>query len=574
MIFATLTRLIWGEFRPHRWHVVLMAMGWVFLTDVCSAQKTYASGTVTGGIINIKLLGTGPVAGITRSGGGISTVGTPGSHLLGVTDDNVNFYYAGDIKVDFGTPTSVGASTILGESEATPAVVRANKTLDAVVGLLGSNSYIQFRFGSYVSAGTPVLIKLKEKPQRTSTVDVALTGILGLASNNIIVGEVYTGALQPINFPGSVIPLRGSDVRQLTGTALGNASFPTRTRLLINKNGEWHAMVIPTATGTFNSVRLKVQFPDDLNVLSAANSIVVNVYNAFTEAAGGVCSVRPKFTSEGEATGVTLQPGVASDLLQLSQIVANPHRALDDDDSTYAAISSGILNVGLLSTISQVLYFDHAAGTSDGVSVKLGLNNSLVGLNLIQLNNIKFHAYNGTSETAVYSIGLGDIVSVLGLNLANLVKIGSNHGAMEVVFKPGVAFDRIKIEFNAGLLNLGLVQEALRVYDVSLAPGIPSVTSSPGNTSVCEGETALFSVVATGSISSYQWQRYNGTSWGGVTGSASTLTLSNTTTSMNNYLYRSIVTGGNATCLTSFTTGSGKLTVRSRPSIPPVLLQP
>ncbi len=553
-----------GISTPNR--ILLLVCAGVLVVSRSQAQ-TYATGTVTGAVVDIPLLGPGPQYGISRSGGGFSTVGNPGA--IG-SSETTSFYYAGTIKTTSGTPSGAGASTILGASETTPAVLRANKTLDVLIGLAGSASYIQFRFASGVSAGTPVLIRLKEKPERMTTLNLALLGTLGLAANNLLAGDVYTGALQPINFPGTPILYLDKDVRQLTGTRLAG----TVTRLLIDKAGEWYVMVVPTSGSSFNSVRLKVQFPDDIPVVSAANSVSVRVYHAFTETPGGACSVRPRFTDEGEAAGITLNTGAVADLLQLSQIVANPHLAIDDLPDTYSAISSGLVNVGALHTISQRFYFDHVAGAAAGVRVRLALHNSLVQLGLLPLNGIKFYAYKGASETPVYTGGLGDILSLLGLNLLHLVNLGPDHRSLDLVFRPGAEFDRVKVVYDAGLLGLGVVEDALRIYDVSLAPDVPVLTAGPGHVEVCEGQAATFTVNASGTVTSYQWQEFNGSAWTNTGGNASSFTVANPSVSMDRYRYRSIVTGGNAGCPQNITSGEGELLVLPRPSSPPVQIQP
>ena len=82
----------------------------------------------------------------------------------------------------------------------------------------------------------------------------------------------------------------------------------------------------------------------------------------------------------------------------------------------------------------------------------------------------------------------------------------------------------------------------------------PTITTQPTDQTITYGDTATFSVIATGIISSYQWQEYAGASWSNVTNGGiysgagtSTLTLSKATVSMSNYKYRSIISGACAT---------------------------
>ncbi|MEZ5016137.1 MAG: HYR domain-containing protein [Flavipsychrobacter sp.] len=85
---------------------------------------------------------------------------------------------------------------------------------------------------------------------------------------------------------------------------------------------------------------------------------------------------------------------------------------------------------------------------------------------------------------------------------------------------------------------------SLCAYDPS-----PIITMQPTDTSICLGESAGFTIVAT-NATSYQWQENDGNGWvditnGGVYGGATTamLSLSAPTVSMSSYEYRCIATG-------------------------------
>lgn len=531
--------------------VVLVVAG----TSNTKGQKLYATGTVTGGLIGTSLL-AGTPTGLSRIGTDFNVVGT--LTTLGIPNSNLtNFYYLGSIRKTSGAPSGVGLNNFLGESEATPAVVQANKGLNALlIPLSGSSSFIQFRFSSAISGGSTTYFKLKEKPIRNSLLDVAALGALGLANSNIIYGEAFTNAKEPQDFPGSTIPLVLPTVDQNVGTPIGSASSPTKTDLLLNKNGEWYAAITPTSLSGYNSVRLTAQFPSDLNVLSLNNNIKFNVYNAFTEAQGNNCSVQPRYTNEGKATGVvTLNANTISSALLLNEIVKDPQYAIDDDENTYSSFSSGIANVGLLNSVAQSFYFDHKASAIDGVKLQLGIQASLINLELIKLNGIKFRAYNGISDIPVFEKGLADLTQLLGLNLLNLVTVnGTTQKKLDITFKPGLQFDRLEVVFERGLLGVDVLGDALRIYDVALAPSAPTITVQPSalnSTNVCEGSTASFLVTAVpsgGTISKYEWEYFDGNTWIVTGTNSSLLTINFTTMAMNNRLFRVKITGGNVSC--------------------------
>ena len=96
-----------------------------------------------------------------------------------------------------------------------------------------------------------------------------------------------------------------------------------------------------------------------------------------------------------------------------------------------------------------------------------------------------------------------------------------------------------------------------------------SVTSQPANTSACIGGNANFTVTASGSGLSYNWQvsTDGGITWTDVTpaSNTSTLTLTGVTAAMNNNQYRSVVS---ISCNpTGVNSNGATLTVNSAPSI-------
>lgn len=101
----------------------------------------------------------------------------------------------------------------------------------------------------------------------------------------------------------------------------------------------------------------------------------------------------------------------------------------------------------------------------------------------------------------------------------------------------------------------------------------PAVSTQPANTSVCAGNTATFSVTATGGGLTYQWQESTngGGAWNNLTNGApysgvltATLTITPTTVGMSAYQYRCIVNGA---CPGAATSNAGVLTVGTALSI-------
>jgi Secretion system C-terminal sorting domain len=95
----------------------------------------------------------------------------------------------------------------------------------------------------------------------------------------------------------------------------------------------------------------------------------------------------------------------------------------------------------------------------------------------------------------------------------------------------------------------------------------PAVTSQPGNTAVCAGNAATFTVAATGGGLTYQWQESTngGANWNNLANAApysnvttTTLTINPTVVGMNNNQYRCVVTGA---CPSPVNSNAGVLTV-------------
>jgi hypothetical protein len=100
---------------------------------------------------------------------------------------------------------------------------------------------------------------------------------------------------------------------------------------------------------------------------------------------------------------------------------------------------------------------------------------------------------------------------------------------------------------------------------------LPAITLQPSNSTIGAGSNTAFSVTATGTAVTYQWQENSGSGFSNVTNggvysgaATSTLTLTAAGAGLNTYQYRCVVSG---TCSPSATSNSGTLTVNSAPAI-------
>lgn len=542
------TRLRWI------WTLVLVLLLCGAGREVYGQDKNYLTGQITANRFQTgSLIGLGP---------GSAKLTAP---LIAYEDGCL----LSEFKYYYGNVNTLNASTT------TPVQLVAARSL-GVAGLLGTGAdvYLQVRNtnNTVLQSGTTVYFKLKNAPISTG-IDLNVGGLLGLTPLLSISGRGYIGSSNYKFHSGGWGVLCGNpyngneNAGSLVGTSTG-----TRTLLLIDQFGEWHVAVTPD--GDFNSVRLNLAYPaTGVTVLSALSEIKTNIYNVFTQSFGGSCSAAAQYTSPGDASGIALNAGALG--LNLSQLIANPQYAINNNSNEYASYSSGVLNLGVASTISQTIYFDHVASAQDGVKVRLGLSNSIIGLGVGKLNAIKFIAYKGSSLTPVWSGGLEAIAQLLGLDLLNLINLGGTHKEVNLTFKPNTEFDRIKIEYDAGLLNLGVIGDALRLYNISLAPSAPEVLGSagqPDDVEVCEGESAVFNVEATvpNGVLTYLWEYWNGAGWvaAGGTNNLAEYTITNAQISDNNKKYRVKIVGGITGCEQIIYSDDAVLRVKPTPGKP------
>ena len=102
----------------------------------------------------------------------------------------------------------------------------------------------------------------------------------------------------------------------------------------------------------------------------------------------------------------------------------------------------------------------------------------------------------------------------------------------------------------------------------------PAITSQPSGSTICETKNTTFSVSATGTALTYQWQVNTSGSWSNITAAGSNPTYANFTTttlgvnstiaSNNGHQYRCIVSG---TCTPAATSNAATLTINTAPSI-------
>lgn len=156
--------------------------------------------------------------------------------------------------------------------------------------------------------------------------------------------------------------------------------------------------------------------------------------------------------------------------------------------------------------------------------------------------------------------------------------VGATIGSGTVIYNSdGTAFSDTGLACNTTYYyafyseNNSYYSTAVTAYALTLS-SVPSITTQPSSASSCTTGTATFTVAASGSGLSYQWQEFtsawNTISNGGVYSGANTnsLTITNPTSGMNGYKYRAVVTGTCSPTSTN-TDGNATLTVNASAAI-------
>lgn len=100
---------------------------------------------------------------------------------------------------------------------------------------------------------------------------------------------------------------------------------------------------------------------------------------------------------------------------------------------------------------------------------------------------------------------------------------------------------------------------------------LPAITGQPSNSVICDGSNTNFSVGASGTNLTYQWEVNTGSGWGNVANggvysnaTTATLNISGATVAMSGNMYRCTVSG---TCTPAVTSNIVSLTVNSLPAV-------
>ena len=169
----------------------------------------------------------------------------------------------------------------------------------------------------------------------------------------------------------------------------------------------------------------------------------------------------------------------------------------------------------------------------------------------------------GTDQTKVFAIleGGKEDTYTLGAYCEDSAMKQVLSGTYTGTFKLYVGYttdDKVKVGDEVEDVELDQLTPCTVTVTLENTLGL-GITTQPSDVTVDEGNAATFNVAASGNIQSYQWQVNSDGNWTNITGANSaTYTIERTTTAMNGYQYRCIVTGDGG----SVTSTAATLTVR------------
>jgi hypothetical protein len=405
-------------------------------------------------------------------------------------------------------------------------VLKAADVNIAIIEYAGE-AWVQPKLSSPLTAGTTTYIRID--PIEHSGLALSALNLLGLLGDAIRT-EAYTGATN-------------------TAGGAGTISGVCSSRIIIDKDGKYYVAVTPSAA--YNSVRIYLRYSSGLLGLALGSSYTMKVYNAF-------------YTSpdcgDSWATDLGQQTGLS---LSLTDAVQNPGNAIDASESSYSELQTGLVALG--ATVTQTVFFSGYSSVEDQVRTTISIPSSLLEANLF--SSIKVQAYNGTTAVGTeYSLS-----SILSVDALTLLSLFANEAEVSLTFKPGVAFDRVRIS-SSSFLSIGntLLGGGLNIYNVERTPPDPaSQIDLADNTEkmICESEAVALGIKSP--LPGYDYDWYTQPSGGTVYKQQTTSFTESALSVGAHYFYAEAKKTG---CSITSNRTKVKITVQQKPQAPAVVI--
>ena len=264
-----------------------------------------------------------------------------------------------------------------------------------------------------------------------------------------------------------------------SGSSVSYALYNNTTPVASNTSSitatDGSTLIVIAGTSAFDRIRITATGGGGAILGGAGGTAAVDIYYGFFN------NTLPSDCGQGLATtGSGTLGATATDLIN----------AIDGSITSKSTLALGIL----LSSAEQTVYFSGASTVSDVLKFTVSVPPALLSASV--LNNITISAYNGSSNTPVWSTGLG---SVLGLDLLNSLNTGA---PITTSVAPNVLFDRVTISFSAAVSVLSL----LHIHEIERVPTVPILAPpSSQNATICSGSPATLTASAPNSGNEIRW---------------------------------------------------------------------
>jgi uncharacterized repeat protein (TIGR01451 family) len=345
----------------------------------------------------------------------------------------------------------IDANLAVDGNEQTSATLKAN-TIALLINATGE-AWLQTYFKNKVASNTVTYVKVSAPVNKGASLDLGkiVGGLLGVIGEYVHV-EVYNS--------NALIDSKDVNVTFVEG-------------------GQGDLYMAINSKVDFTDIRIKLRSEGSLLNLLGSLAVEMNVYETF-------------YYTESVSCGKPVSTGVASSGLNINLLGGlygkrEFAKSIDNDENTFSTLKQdGLVTVGVAGTLSQFFYFANSTDKNDNVRFILGSGSGLLDLDL--LGGMELIAYNKGQQ--VYSRKLSGGV----LGKTDILGLIQKNGKTSFRFSPGVSFDKVEIRLG-GLLNVGLLNGGLNIYDVHLFKGdgscpdddmkIPTPSATPFIKSSC-----------------------------------------------------------------------------------------
>ena len=515
-----------------------------------SAIEYLGSGTLTitdsagGGMVTSNAMGTIYANGagtVNLSGGTVRTAGST---------ESVAIWVGGNKTLN------ITSGTVIGIGYANYAIYSQNGTVNisggtvsatgingkAICGETGSAGQLNISGGTVSATWTGgIAIDHQNTTIQTGTTNIIIQGSSrAMTSPPTLVGGVQGGASTNYDGSGSVA-YNAANIATYKYLKFGlDVISPVLSAGSVNRTSNIAATIGFTTDKAGTGYYLVVN-----SGVSAPTSMAVKAGTSLDSVSGTVTDKAATLTAGTKDIYVVVEDSAGNISTPLKISVA----AYVAPDTTAPTVTS--VTVPTNGTYLPGTYLDFTVNFSESVAV--------TGSPYISLT------IGSNSRNAIYQSGSGTTALVFRYTVqaddsgSDGITVGASLNA-----SGGTIQDAAGNNATLALNNIGSTSGVL------VNPPAPSITGQPSPQTVNEGQTAIFSVTATGVGLSYRWQVNTGSGFsyisnGGVYSGATTatLTITGATAGMNGYQYRAVVEG---TYLPAATSNWATLTVNAAPT--------